>query len=163
MRTLASDYEAQGRERSANRRRLVQEDLTATTGGTMFSLPQDSLLGRALGTGKIDQELTTAANQKLTELYSGIQTSYYARDGAVPAGRRRPNRRRAAPAPARPGGIPGTELVPIALKAYARVIKLAPDSAEAQQAKQQMQAAQAPGPGRPAFPLVRLRRSWRGL
>jgi len=29
--------------------------------------------------------------------------------------------------------------VPTALKAYERVIKLAPDSAEAQQAKQQMQ------------------------
>ena len=31
------------------------------------------------------------------------------------------------------------QLVPTALKAYERVIKLAPDSAEAQQAKQQMQ------------------------
>ena len=35
-----------------------------------------SKLGRAVGTGRIDQELQTAANQKLTELYSGIQSSY---------------------------------------------------------------------------------------
>src|SRR5688500_13023607 len=75
MRTLASDYEGKAnalREEAA----IVQEDLTATTGGTTFGLSQSTLLGRALGQGKIDQELTTAANQKLTEHYSGIQTAY---------------------------------------------------------------------------------------
>ncbi len=100
MRTLASDYEGKA-ARLRQQAAAVQADLTATTGGTTFSLPQDTLLGRALGQGKIDQELTTAANQKLTEQYSGIQTSYTRATGAVPAGRRRPNRRRAAPAPAR--------------------------------------------------------------
>ena len=36
----------------------------ATTGGATFALPENSRLGRALAPGKIDQELTTAANQK---------------------------------------------------------------------------------------------------
>ena len=138
MRTLASDYEAKA-ARLRQQAAAVQADLVATTGGTTFSLPQDSVLGRALGTGRIDQELTTAANQKLTEQYSRHPDVVHARDPAVPAGRRRPTRRRAPPAPARAVRHIRHSCVPTALKAYERVIKLAPDSAEAQQAKQQMQ------------------------
>ena len=33
-------------------------------------------LGRALGMGRIDRELTADANQRLTELYTGIESSY---------------------------------------------------------------------------------------
>ena len=137
IRTLASDYEAKAarlRQQAAD----VQADLVATTGGTTFSLPQDSVLGRALGTGRIDQELTTAANQKLTEQYSGIQNSYtratrlYQRVAAV---RRDDVLLHLLLAQS----AYQAQLVPTALKAYERVIKLAPDSAEAQQAKQQMQ------------------------
>ena len=75
MRTLASDYEGQA-TRLREEAEIVQEDLTAKTGGTTFGLQQNTLLGRALGQGKIDQELTTAANQTLTEQYSGIQRAY---------------------------------------------------------------------------------------
>ncbi len=136
-RTLASDYEAKA-ARLRQQATAIQADLTATTGGTTFSLPQDSVLGRALGTGKIDQELTTAANQQLTELYSGIQTSYT-----------RATRLYQQVAAVRNDDVLlqlllaqsayQAQLVPTALKAYARVIKLAPDSAEAQQARQQVQ------------------------
>ena len=87
IRTLASDYEGKAtrlREEAA----VVQAELTATTGGTTFGLPQNTLLGRALGQGKIDQELTTAANQKLTELLLGHPDGVHARDAALPAGRR---------------------------------------------------------------------------
>lgn len=138
MRTLASDYEGKAtrmREEAA----IVQEDLTAKTGGTTFGLPQDSLLGRALGQGKIDQELTTAANQKLTELYSGIQQAYT-----------RATQLYQKAAGADPDDVLlqlllaqtayQAQLVPVAVKAYERVIKLAPGSAEAQQARQQVQA-----------------------
>ena len=69
------DYEAKA-ARLRQQAAAVQAELVATTGGTTFSLPQDSPLGRALGQGRIDQELTTAANQKLTQQYSDIQTSY---------------------------------------------------------------------------------------
>ena len=55
------------------------------------------------------------------------------------------------------------QLVDVAVKAYARVIKLAPDSAEALQARQQVQLLEAPGPKPSGFPLVRLLRTWRGL
>ena len=136
MRTLASDYEGKAtklREEAA----AVQEDLTAKTGGTTFGLPPNSPLGRALGMGRIDQELTTAANQKLTEQYSGIQTAYT-----------RATRLYQKVAAAQPDDVLlqlllaqaayQAQLVPVAVKAYARVIKLAPDSAEADQAAQQI-------------------------
>lgn len=136
MRTLASDYEGKAttlREQAA----IVQAELAATTGGTTFRLPQTSVLGRALGTGRIDQELTTAANQTLTEQYSGIQTAYT-----------RATELYQKAAGAEPDDVLlqlllaqaayQAQLVPVAVKAYAQVIKLAPDSAEAQQARQQI-------------------------
>ena len=137
IRSLASDYEAKA-ARLRQEATAVQTDLSATTGGTVFSLPQDSVLGRALGTGAIDRELTTAANTKLTKLYSGIQTSYtratrlYQKVAAVRSDDVLLQLLLAQAAYQ-------AQLTPIALKAYARVIKLAPDSAEAQQAKQQRQ------------------------
>ena len=136
-RSLANNYEAKAailRQQAE----AVQADLTATTGGTTFSPPADSVLGRALGTGRIDQELTTAANTKLTELYSGMQDAHT-----------RATRLFQAVAAARPEDVQvqlllgnaayQAQLPTVALKAYARVIKLAPDSAEAQQATQQRQ------------------------
>jgi len=136
-RSLANNYEAKA-ALLRQQAETVQADLTATTGGTTFSLPQDSLLGRALGTGRIDRELTTAANTKLTELYSGMQNAHT-----------RATRLFQAVAAARPEDVQlqlllgnaayQAQLPTVALKAYARVIKLAPDSAEAQQATQQRQ------------------------
>jgi tetratricopeptide (TPR) repeat protein len=150
MRTLAGDYEGKAtrlREEAA----AVQDELTATTGGTTFGLPPNSKLGRALGTGRIDQELTTAANQKLTVAYSGIQTAYT-----------RATRLYQAVAAKQPDDVLlqlilaqaayQAQLVDVAVKAYARVIRLAPDSAEAQQAADQIKAlkAQAKASGVPA-------------
>ncbi len=150
-RTLASDYEGKGttlREEAA----AVQADLIAKTGGATFALPQNSLLGRALGTGRIDQELTTAANTTLTQQYSAIQTAYT-----------RATRLYQRVAKAQPDDVLlqlvlansayQAQLLPIAVQAYARVIKLAPDSQEAQQAAQQIQflklQAKASGVPRP--------------
>ena len=139
-RILASDYEGKAtkfRDDAA----AVQADLTAKTGGTVFGLPQNSPLGRALGPGRIDQELTTAANAKLTADYSGIQTAYT-----------RATRLYQTVAKAQPDDVLlqlllaqaayQAQLTSIAVKAYTRVIKLAPDSAEAAQAAQQMQQLQ---------------------
>ena len=75
MRTVAADYEGRA-SRQRDEATAIQDSVTASTGGTTFAVSPTSKLGRALGTGKIDQELQTAANQKLTELYSGIQGSY---------------------------------------------------------------------------------------
>ena len=75
MRTVAADYEGRA-SRQRDEATAVQEEVTANTGGATFSLAQNSKLGRGLGTGRIDQELQAAANQRLTELYSGIESSY---------------------------------------------------------------------------------------
>ena len=74
MRTLASDYEGKA-ARERDEAAVIQEELSSST-GTTFAVPPDSQLGRALGMGRIDQELTTDANRKLTELYTGIESSY---------------------------------------------------------------------------------------
>jgi hypothetical protein len=74
MRSLASDYEGKAAT-DRDEASAIQEDLSNTT-GTTFAIAPDSRLGRALGTGRIDRELTTDANRKLTELYSGIESSY---------------------------------------------------------------------------------------
>jgi len=137
MRTLASDYEGKAlklRQEAA----AVQEDLTAKTGGTTFALPQNTTLGRAIGIGKIDQELTTAANKILTEQYSGIQTAYT-----------RATQLYQKVAAAQPDDVLLQQLlaeaayqaqdISTAIKAYQRVRKLAPGSAEAKQARQQIQ------------------------
>jgi tetratricopeptide (TPR) repeat protein len=138
IRRLASEYEGRA-TKLRNEAAAVQESLTAQTGGTVFGLPQNTKLGRALGTGKIDQELTTAANQKLTEQYSGIQTAYT-----------RATRLYQMAAKAQPDDVLlqlllaqaayQAQLVPIAVKAYARVVELAPDSAEAKDAKEYLKS-----------------------
>ena len=74
MRSLASDYEGKA-ARDRDEADAVQANLSNSV-GTSFALPPDSLLGRALGTGRIDRELTQDANQRLTELYMGIERSY---------------------------------------------------------------------------------------
>jgi tetratricopeptide (TPR) repeat protein len=141
MRTVASDYEAQaGRER--DQASAIQDRVTSSTGGTTFAPPGNSLLGRALQPGKIDTELTTSANQQLTDIYSSLQRSY-ARATVL-------YQRLAA-------NTPNDVLLqlllgnaalqsrnnPVAMKAYRKIIKLSPDSAEAQQARQELQYLKA--------------------
>jgi tetratricopeptide (TPR) repeat protein len=74
MRSLASDYEGKA-ARERDQADAIQQELSNST-GTTFAIPPDSLLGRAMGTGRIDRELTTDANQRLTELYGSIESSY---------------------------------------------------------------------------------------
>ena len=137
MRSIAGDYEgraSQQRDQAA----AVQDQATSSTGGTTFSPPANSQLGRALAPGKIDQELTTAANQKLTELYSGLQGSF-ARATQL-------YQQVAANSPNEvllqlllANAAYQSRNNPVALKAYHRVMKLAPGSQEAAQARQQIQ------------------------
>lgn len=151
MRTLASDYEGKA-SRLRYEAQAVQDDLSSHTGGNMFSLPQTTPLGRMLGqTGSIDRELTTIANQKLTDEYTGIQSAY-ARAAALYQ----------RVAVAKPGDVLlqqllaqsayQAQLISVATKAYRRVIKLAPESAEADQARQQLASmrAQAKASGTPS-------------
>jgi len=74
MRTLASDYEGKA-ARERDEANAITEELTNST-GTTFAVPQNSTLGRALGMGRIDRELTTEANKRLGELYASIEEAY---------------------------------------------------------------------------------------
>jgi Flp pilus assembly protein TadD len=135
MRTLAGDYEGQAATKRAEAT-AIQDELTATTGGGTFLPPGSSPLGRALGSGgRIDQELTSAADKKLTELYSSIQTAYSR--AASLYGR---------VAAAKPGDILLQQLLAqaayqarqnsVAIAAARQVIKRAPGTPEAKQARQ---------------------------
>lgn len=136
IRNLASDYEGQAAKLRTDAQ-IVQNELNTTTGGGLFSLPQNSVLGKALGQGRIDQEFTAFANEKLNQDYAGMQTSYsraaelYQRVAAV-----QPNDTLLQLLLAQSAYQGGQ--TPLAITAYQRVIKLAPDSAEAGQARQQL-------------------------
>jgi tetratricopeptide (TPR) repeat protein len=141
MRTVAGDYEGRA-SRQRDQATAIQDQVTSSTGGATFAPPGNSRLGRALAPGKIDQELTTAANQKLTELYSGLQGSFS-----------RSTQLYQQVATHSPNDVLIQLLLgnaafqsrnnPVALKAYRRVIKLAPGSGEAAQARQQIQFLKA--------------------
>jgi tetratricopeptide (TPR) repeat protein len=146
MRTVAGDYEGRA-SRQRDQAAAIQDEVTSSTGGTTFAPPGNSPLGRALGNGgKIDQELTTAANQKLTQLYSGLQGSFA-----------RATQLYQQVTANSPNDVLLQLLLanaafqsrnnPVALKAYRRVIKLAPGSSEAAQARQQIQFMKAQPPG----------------
>jgi len=134
---VAGDYEGRA-SRQRDEATAIQNEVTSSTGGTTFAPPGNSTLGRALQPGKIDSELQTAANQKLTQLYSGLQGSY-ARATAL-------YQRVAANSPndvllqlLLANAAYQSQNNPVAIKAYHKVIKLSPDSTEAAQAKQQIQ------------------------
>jgi len=141
MRTVASDYEGRANQQR-DQAAAVQDQVTSSTGGTTFAPPGNSQLGRALAPGKIDQELMTAGNQKLTELYSGLQGSFA-----------RATQLYQQVTAHSPNDVLLQLLLanaayqsrnnPVALKAYRRVIKLAPGSGEAAQARQQIQFMKA--------------------
>ena len=141
MRNVAGDYEGRaGQDR--DQAQAIQDQVTSSTGGATFAPPGNTKLGRALATGKIDQELTTAANQKLTTLYSGLQGSFS-----------RATQLYQQVATHSPNDVLLQLLLanaayqsrnnPVALKAYRRVTELAPGSGEAQQARQQIQFLKA--------------------
>jgi tetratricopeptide (TPR) repeat protein len=132
MRSLATDYEGKA-ARERDEAALIQEELSSAT-GTTFAIQPDSTLGRALGMGRIDRELTADANQKLTELYGSIESSYsratelYQRVARVERDDVLLQMLLAQAAyQSRKNGI--------AIKAYQRVCKLAPGSVDCTQAK----------------------------
>jgi tetratricopeptide (TPR) repeat protein len=132
MRTLAADYEGKA-ARDRDEAAVVQDELSSST-GTNFTIPPDSPLGRAVGTGRIDSELTADANQKLTELYGGMESAYsratelYQQVATVEKDDVLLQMLLAQSAyQARKNDV--------AIKAYQRVCKLAPGSADCTQAK----------------------------
>jgi tetratricopeptide (TPR) repeat protein len=137
MRNLASDYEGKA-ARLRTDAQIVQDELSSHTGGSTFSLPGSTPLGRMLGQpGNIDRELTTLANQKLTAQYTGIQQAYTRAAQLY--------QRVAVASPTDVllqlllgGSAYQARMIPTAVSAYKRVIKLAPDSPEAAQARQQL-------------------------
>ena len=148
MKTVAADYEGRA-SRQRDQAQAIQDEVTASTGGATFGLSQSSTLGRAIGSGRIDQELQTSANQKLTELYSGMQTSYtqatqlYKKISA-----------------ANPKDLLVLQLLAnaayqsrdnqTAIDASRRVIKIAPGTQEARQAKQLIQLVKASAAAQPS-------------
>jgi tetratricopeptide (TPR) repeat protein len=141
MRTVAGDYEGQASQQR-DQAAAIQDQVTSSTGGSTFAPPASSRLGRALQPGKIDSELTTAANTKLTDLYSGLQRSYSrATQLYQKLGANAPNDVLLQLLLA--NAAYQSQNNPVALKAYHRIIKLSPGSAEAQQARQQIQFIKA--------------------
>jgi tetratricopeptide (TPR) repeat protein len=148
MKTVAADYEGRA-ARNRDEATAIQDSVTASTGGATFTPPQSSKLGRALGTPRIDQELQTAANQKLTELYSGIQSSY---------GRATQLYKKVAAA--NPKDLLVLQLLAnsayqsrdnqTAIDASQKVIKLAPGTQEARQARQLIQLVKAQSAAQPS-------------
>src|SRR5215216_2894399 len=147
MRTVAADYEGRA-SRQRDEAAAIQDSVTASTGGATFSVSPTSKLDRALGTGRIDQELQTAANQKLTELYSGIQGSYsratqlYKR---ITAGN--PNDLLALQLLA--GAAYQSRDNQSAIDAARKVIKLSPGTPEARQMRQLIQLIKAQAAAQP--------------
>jgi len=141
MKTVAADYEGRA-ARQRDEASAIQESVTASTGGSTFGLSPTSKLGRAVGTGRIDQELQSAANQKLTELYSGLQGSYA-----------RATQLYQQISAANPKDLLVLQLLAnaayqsrdnqTAIDASRRVIKLAPGTQEARQARQLIQLVKA--------------------
>jgi tetratricopeptide (TPR) repeat protein len=148
MKTVAADYEGRA-SRQRDQATAIQDEVTASTGGATFGLVQTSKLGRAIGTGRIDQELQTSANQKLTELYSGMQGSYT-----------RATQLYKQISAASPKDLLILQLLANAayqsrdnqgaIDASRRVIKLAPGTQEARQAKQLIQLVKASAAAQPS-------------
>jgi tetratricopeptide (TPR) repeat protein len=106
-------------------------------GGGLFGPPQDTEFGRALG-GRIDQEFEAQINRRLTEAATKMQEGFSqaATLYAQIAGTRPEDE---AQIQLQLGDAAyQARRIPLALKAYRRFLQLAPDSAEAGYAKQQI-------------------------
>jgi tetratricopeptide (TPR) repeat protein len=130
---LASYYEGRATKLRDDAATL-QAGLQSTTAGSTFGVPLSTKLGRAIGTGRIDQEVTALANKKLNDNYAGSQSAYtraaqlYQRVSA------------ATPDDAllvlHLGDVAyQARLVPLALRSYQRFIKIAPSDPQASYAK----------------------------
>jgi tetratricopeptide (TPR) repeat protein len=146
--TVAADYEGRA-ARQRDEATAVQDSVTASTGGATFTPVQTSKLGRALGTPRIDQELQTAANQQLTQLYSGMQSSYA-----------RATQLYKTVSAANPKDLLVLQLLAnsayqsrdnqTAMAAARRVVKLAPGTQDARQARQLIQFIKAQSAAQPS-------------
>ena len=115
--------------------------MSATTGSSL-AIPQTTKLGQALGQGKVDQEVSTLANSKLTDLYTKIQSAY-SRATTLYG-----NVAKAQPEDALLQLQLGdaayqAQQTPLAVKAYQRYLKLAPEGQAALYAKQQIKGLQS--------------------
>jgi tetratricopeptide (TPR) repeat protein len=106
-------------------------------GGGLFGPPQDTEFGRALG-GRIDQEFEAQINQRLTNAATKMQAGYsqaatlYAQIAATHPEDEAQIQLQLGDAAYQ------SRRIPLALRAYQRFLRLAPDSAEAGYAKQQI-------------------------
>jgi tetratricopeptide (TPR) repeat protein len=148
MKTVAADYEGRA-SRDRDRASAIQDSVTASTGGATFGLSQSSKLGRAIGDGRIDRELQTSANQQLTQLYQSIEGSYA-----------RATQLYKQISTANPKDLLILQLLAnsayqsrdnqSAVAAALRVIKLAPGTQEARQARQLIQLVKAQATAQPS-------------
>ncbi len=143
MKELAGDYEGRATTLRADAD-AVQSNLNETTGGQTFGVQSSSKLGRALGLGAIDQQLTTLANKKLTDDYTGIQKAYTrASELYQRVSRAQPEDTLLV---AHLGDVAyQAQNIPLAIASYKRFLKLAPDDPQVPYVKQQLAilAAQA--------------------
>jgi tetratricopeptide (TPR) repeat protein len=141
-RELAGLYEGKAAT-LRNEAQQIQSDAAGGSAGAQFSLPQTSKLGQALGPGKVEQEVQNLANTKLTDAYTGI-TEAYTKAAAL-------YEQVVATHPddeallqlALGDAAYQARNTPLAVKAYKRFVKLAPDDPSAPYARQQIKQAQA--------------------
>jgi tetratricopeptide (TPR) repeat protein len=135
MRVLGGLYEGKA-SLLRNDASQIQADLTATTGSGL-TIPQTTKLGQALGQGQIDQEVSSLANSKLSTIYTDIESAY------TRAASLYQTVARAQPEDALLQLQLGdtayqARQTPLAVKAYKRYLKLAPEGQGASYAKTQI-------------------------
>jgi tetratricopeptide (TPR) repeat protein len=116
---------------------LARTEALSRGAGGLFGPPAGTEFGRALG-GRIDQEFEAQINRRLTEAATQMQSGYsqaatlYAQIAAT-----RPEDEAQIQLQLGDAAYQARR-IPLAIRAYQRFLKLAPDSAEAAYAKQQI-------------------------
>jgi tetratricopeptide (TPR) repeat protein len=141
IQTLAGDYEGKA-SKLRDQGTAIQAELQATTSGGLFDIPTQTQLGKAIGMGRVDREVTALANSKLSEAYGGFQSAmsraaqlYQVIATAQPDDALLQLTLADAAFQAR--------MSPLAVQAYQRFLKLAPDDPAASYARQQIALARS--------------------
>jgi tetratricopeptide (TPR) repeat protein len=140
-RTLAALYLTRAND-ARSRYDIARTEALSRGGGGLFGPPTDTEFGRALG-GRIDQEFEAQINKRLSEAATVMQGAY-SRAATIYA----------QVAASRPEDEAQVQLqlgdaayqaqrIPLAVRAYQRFLRLAPDSPEAAYAREQIKTLKA--------------------
>jgi tetratricopeptide (TPR) repeat protein len=120
----------------------VRAEAETHVGGGLFGPPQDTDFGRALG-GKIDQEFQTIFSERLNEANNKMTTAYYRASTLYSQVVATGPEDEALLQLQLGDAAYAARRIPLAVKAYTRFIKLAPEDQNADYARQQITALKA--------------------